>query len=81
MLKEASPNPISRLSHWISLTVAWSAFHRYIGEPILAADLVTRPSRSIITQSFDSRERLSAIGYLNADGFGVAWYGVVLGLV
>eukprot|EP00123_Amoebidium_parasiticum_P016955 comp23657_c0_seq1/m.40423 comp23657_c0_seq1/g.40423 ORF comp23657_c0_seq1/g.40423 comp23657_c0_seq1/m.40423 type:complete len:1229 (-) comp23657_c0_seq1:226-3912(-) len=46
----------------------------YIGKPILVADLVTYPSRSIITQSFDSRERLTDIGYLNGDGFGLGWY-------
>lgn len=43
-----------------------------------AADLVTRPSRSIIQQSFDARERLSGDastpGYLNGDGFGLGWY-------
>jgi acetylornithine deacetylase/succinyl-diaminopimelate desuccinylase-like protein/predicted glutamine amidotransferase len=39
---------------------------------------VTRPSRSIIQQSFDARERLSGDastpGYLNGDGFGLGWY-------
>eukprot|EP00048_Salpingoeca_helianthica_P005901 m.93046 g.93046 ORF g.93046 m.93046 type:complete len:1282 (+) comp13796_c0_seq2:297-4142(+) len=46
----------------------------YIGPPILAADLVTRPNRSIITQSFSARERVTARGYLNGDGFGLGWY-------
>lgn len=50
----------------------------FIGQPICAADLVTRPSRSIIQQSFDARERLagdaSTPGYLNGDGFGLGWY-------
>lgn len=50
----------------------------FFGLPICAADLVTRPSRSIITQSFDARERLTADplhpGYLNGDGFGLGWY-------
>jgi len=53
----------------------------YIGRPILAADVVTRPSRSVIRQSFDARERLGGSGgqvydrgHLNADGFGLGWY-------
>lgn len=50
----------------------------FFGAPICAADLVTRPSRSITTQSFDARERLtehpSQPGYLNGDGFGLGWY-------
>lgn len=51
----------------------------FFGSPICAADLVTRPARSIIEQSFDARERLSGDastpGYLNGDGFGLGWYG------
>lgn len=50
----------------------------FFGAPICAADLVTRPCRSIITQSFDARERMtgdaSTPGYLNGDGFGLGWY-------
>eukprot|EP01134_Creolimax_fragrantissima_P007853 CFRG7853T1 len=46
----------------------------YIGKPILAADLVTLPTRSIIKQSYDCRERMTPHGYLNGDGFGVGWY-------
>jgi di- and tripeptidase len=50
----------------------------FFGAPICAADLVTRPSRSIITQSYDARERISgdseAPAWLNADGFGLGWY-------
>jgi predicted glutamine amidotransferase len=53
----------------------------YLGLPTLAADLVTRPSRSVIRQSFDARERLGGSsgmvydqGNLNADGFGLGWY-------
>ena len=53
----------------------------YLGHPTLAADLVTRPSRSVIRQSFDARERLGGSGgevydrgHLNADGFGLGWY-------
>eukprot|EP00047_Mylnosiga_fluctuans_P012762 m.27711 g.27711 ORF g.27711 m.27711 type:complete len:1166 (+) comp4449_c0_seq1:65-3562(+) len=46
----------------------------YIGPPVLPADLVTRPNRSIITQSFSARERVTERGYLNGDGFGLGWY-------
>ena len=35
----------------------------YIGTPIVAADLVTRPNHSIITQSFAARERLCETHY------------------
>lgn len=37
-------------------------------------DVVTKPNRSLITQSFDARERVTGNGYLNGDGFGVGWY-------
>ncbi|MEM7052984.1 MAG: class II glutamine amidotransferase [Pseudomonadota bacterium] len=43
----------------------------YLGEPICMADLVTRPSNSLINQSTHARERPEP---LNGDGFGVAWY-------
>lgn len=53
----------------------------YLGDPLLAADLITRPARSIIQQSFDARQRLGGdggevynVGALNADGFGLGWY-------
>lgn len=54
----------------------------YIGPPILVADVVLWPDRSIIKQSYDAKERLrdptlpSHVGHgnLNADGFGVGWY-------
>jgi predicted glutamine amidotransferase len=49
-------------------------FTAYLGPPIIPADIVTRPSRSIITQSFAARERISENGYLNGDGFGLGWY-------
>lgn len=52
----------------------------YFGAPICAADLVTKPNRSIVRQSFDARERMSGDaatpGYLNGDGFGLGWYAV-----
>ena len=60
-------------------------FTAYIGaNPILLADLITRPSRSIIRQSFDCRERTQVAdrpseafqaAWLNGDGFGIGWYG------
>ena len=54
----------------------------YSGAPILAADLLFRPSRSIVRQSYDAQERANgsqmrevyAYGQLNADGFGMAFY-------
>ena len=54
-------------------------FMAYMGTPVLMADLVTRPKRSIVAQSFDARERLAPSpdglpGSINADGFGVGWF-------
>ncbi len=46
-------------------------FVLYQGPDLPIADLVTRPSHSIIRQSYKSRERSEP---LNGDGFGVAWY-------
>ncbi|MCB9760304.1 MAG: class II glutamine amidotransferase [Alphaproteobacteria bacterium] len=46
-------------------------FVLYQGPEIPIADLVTRPSHSIIHQSFKAREREEP---LNGDGFGLAWY-------
>eukprot|EP00050_Salpingoeca_kvevrii_P022696 m.130738 g.130738 ORF g.130738 m.130738 type:complete len:627 (-) comp9793_c1_seq3:3594-5474(-) len=46
----------------------------YLGPPAVPADLVTRPNRSMITQSYAARERQQGIGYLNGDGFGLGWY-------
>jgi predicted glutamine amidotransferase len=43
----------------------------YLGEPLSLASLVTLPSNSLIHQSRESE--VSTI--VNADGFGVAWYG------
>lgn len=43
--------------------------------PILIADLITRPAHSIINQSFDSRLRVDLQRpQVNGDGFGVGWY-------
>ena len=47
----------------------WAA---YIGEPIFLEDIVSRPGHSLIHQSHCATECRSAI---NADGFGLAWYG------
>ena len=50
-------------------------FTVYKGRPMILADLVTRPSRSIILQSYNCKERLPGVGSnFNADGFGVGWY-------
>ncbi|MGB7260443.1 MAG: class II glutamine amidotransferase [Albidovulum sp.] len=47
----------------------WAA---YIGEPIFLEDIISRPGHSLIHQSQGATECKSAI---NADGFGIAWYG------
>lgn len=47
----------------------WAA---YIGEAIFLEDIVSRPGHSLIHQSHCATECRSAI---NADGFGLAWYG------
>lgn len=46
-------------------------FLAYKGEGVLLADLLTRPSHSLIKQSYCSRLREEP---LNGDGFGVGWY-------
>ncbi len=47
----------------------WAA---YVGEPIFLEDIISRPGHSLIHQSHCATECKSAI---NADGFGIAWYG------
>jgi glutamine amidotransferase len=47
----------------------WAA---YTGKPIFLEDVVSRPGHSLIRQSHGASECKSSI---NADGFGVAWYG------
>ncbi|KAI8872173.1 N-terminal nucleophile aminohydrolase [Ramicandelaber brevisporus] len=42
--------------------------------PILLADLITRPSHSIINQSFASRLRIDPRQTTNGDGFGLGFY-------
>ncbi|CAG9463974.1 unnamed protein product [Pedinophyceae sp. YPF-701] len=54
----------------------------YVGDPVVIADVVLWPKRSIIKQSYDARERLLdptlpfhlGHGNLNGDGFGIGWY-------
>eukprot|EP01012_Entosiphon_sulcatum_P029800 TRINITY_DN3645_c0_g1_i1.p1 TRINITY_DN3645_c0_g1~~TRINITY_DN3645_c0_g1_i1.p1 ORF type:complete len:1297 (-),score=168.77 TRINITY_DN3645_c0_g1_i1:82-3972(-) len=44
-------------------------------QPVLLADLVTKPSHSIMDQSYHCKERRPGPGSsFNADGFGVGWY-------
>lgn len=47
----------------------WAA---YLGAPIFLEDVVSRPGHSLIRQSHCATQCASAI---NADGFGIAWYG------
>ncbi|MCA2010063.1 class II glutamine amidotransferase [Cereibacter sphaeroides] len=47
----------------------WAA---YIGTPIFLEDVVSRPGHSLIHQSHCATQCKTAI---NADGFGIAWYG------
>lgn len=47
----------------------WAA---YTGQPIFLEEIVSRPGHSLIHQSHDAVESKTAI---NADGFGIAWYG------
>ncbi len=47
----------------------WAA---YSGAPIFLDEIVSRPGHSLIHQSHDAIESKTAI---NADGFGLAWYG------
>lgn len=47
----------------------WAA---YVGQPIFLEEIISRPGHSLIHQSHCATQCHSAI---NADGFGVAWYG------
>ncbi|RWR10772.1 class II glutamine amidotransferase [Paenirhodobacter populi] len=47
----------------------WAA---YIGQPIFLEDIISRPGHSLIRQSQCATQCHTAI---NADGFGIAWYG------
>lgn len=46
-------------------------FLAYLGTPILAEDLITKPENSLIHQSYGAREMDEP---LNGDGFGLGWY-------
>jgi len=46
-------------------------FVAYLGEPILAEDLITKPKNSLIHQSYHAKEMAEP---LNGDGFGMGWY-------
>ncbi len=46
-------------------------FLTYTGAPLMLADLLYRPTNSLIMQSYHARERAEP---LNGDGFGVGWY-------
>ncbi|AGT09603.1 class II glutamine amidotransferase [Paracoccus aminophilus] len=47
----------------------WAA---YIGAPIYLEDIVSRPGHSLVRQSHEATHCHTAV---NADGFGIAWYG------
>ena len=47
----------------------WAA---YIGAPVFLEDIISRPGHSLVRQSHEATHCKSAI---NADGFGLAWYG------
>ncbi len=44
----------------------------YLGTPVFLEDFVSRPCQSLVAQSLHSREAKTEV---NADGFGLAWYG------
>lgn len=45
----------------------------YVGTPIVLEKLLCEPPHSLIVQSYQPQEMTS--GLLNADGFGIGWYG------
>ena len=47
----------------------WAA---YLGRPIFLDEVITKPAHSLVIQSQDATKAKTAI---NADGFGIAWYG------
>ena len=47
----------------------WAA---YVGEPVFLSDIIANPAHCLIDQSRNAEECKTN---LNADGFGVAWYG------
>jgi glutamine amidotransferase len=44
----------------------------YVGTPVFLEDFIARPCQSLIAQSIHCREAKTTV---NADGFGLAWYG------
>lgn len=44
----------------------------YLGAPVFLEDFIAKPCQSLIAQSRHCREAKSEV---NADGFGVGWYG------
>jgi glutamine amidotransferase len=44
----------------------------YLGEPVFLEEFVSKPCQSLIAQSRHCREAKSEV---NADGFGIGWYG------
>ncbi|MFJ1896298.1 MULTISPECIES: ergothioneine biosynthesis protein EgtC [unclassified Streptomyces] len=44
----------------------------YVGPPISLGEILTRPSHSLVRQSWEPRRQRH--GTVNADGFGVGWY-------
>jgi glutamine amidotransferase len=60
---------------WTGLHVIMCRFLIYSGHsPILLSHLITSPTHSILTQSYDSRLRLDHRRPHNGDGFGVGYY-------
>ena len=47
----------------------WAA---YVGQPVFLSDIIANPVHCLIDQSRNAEECKTN---LNADGFGVAWYG------
>jgi glutamine amidotransferase len=68
--------------HLCRHTAAMCRLMAYIGHPMLVADCVLWPDRSIIKQSYDAKERKQdpslpmhlGFGNLNGDGFGIGWF-------
>ncbi|MCM2416460.1 ergothioneine biosynthesis protein EgtC [Streptomyces sp. RKAG290] len=45
----------------------------YLGPPVFLGEVLTRPAHSLVRQSWEPRRQRH--GTVNADGFGVGWYG------
>jgi predicted glutamine amidotransferase len=44
----------------------------YAGPPVYLESLILKPEHSLITQSRDAHQSITTV---NADGFGIGWYG------